>query len=425
MRYKFKLCWWLTLFLLGGRTLATAQPSSSARHWGYAVEVLPGRVLVMDKYQSLYQKGKNNMALSAEVTYTTQPADSDVVDREYGFPTFGIGLLYCANHRVTMHREANVEWGQLVPVAYESRLGNTCTLYGTFERPFLRLNHWQLDYLLKFGIGYSHNKYNRTNAIDNELIGSRWLFFFGTGVQMIYRLSADWGVQLGFSYYHHSNGALNRPNKGSNFLSPTIGICCTPDIQSTRSSTVSNKRESLFKPYTYFNLTVGIGAKALDEDWKRTQFETAPGSVDYRTDHFKRYIAYSLQADIMRRYAHRWASGVGVDLFYGSYAGHVESLDKTNGRVLMHSPWSVGIAAKHEAFYHSLSCAMSLGTYLYRHMGFRARELEKPYYERVGIHYTLNRWGRIQVGVNVKAHLTKADLTEVSFGIPLRLGHKQ
>ncbi len=48
---------------------------------------------------------------------------------------------------------------------------------------------------------------------------------------------------------------------------------------------------------------------------------------------------------------------------------------------------------------------MALGVYLYRHMGASAKEIEKPYYERIGI----------------KAHLTKADLTEIVISLPFRL----
>ena len=31
------------------------------------------------------------------------------------------------------------------------------------------------------------------------------------------------------------------------------------------------------------------------------------------------------------------------------------------------------------------------GVYLYRHMGASAKEIEKPYYERIGIFYTIPR----------------------------------
>ena len=64
---------------------------------------------------------------------------------------------------------------------------------------------------------------------------------------------------------------------------------------------------------------------------------------------------------------------------------------------------------------------MALGVYVYRFMGHLANELEKPYYERIGLHYTFARLGGLQVGINVKAHYLKADYTEVSVGWPIRL----
>lgn len=133
----------------------------------------------------------------------------------------------------------------------------------------------------------------------------------------------------------------------------------------------------------------------------------------------------ALQANVMCRYARRWASGFGADVFYGSYSHRVEELDQLHGITdVSHSPWSVGLAAKHEAFYHNLSLAMSLGVYLYREMGSSAKEIEKPYYERIGIHYAMPRLGGLKVGANVKAHLTKADYTELVVTVPITFSKK-
>ena len=96
-------------------------------------------------------------------------------------------------------------------------------------------------------------------------------------------------------------------------------------------------------------------------------------------------MAYSAQVDLMWRYARRWASGIGADISYGTYADRVRDLDEAAGRSLPHSPWSFGLGLRHEAYYHRLSLDMALGVYLYRHMGASAKEIEKPYYERIGI----------------------------------------
>ena len=123
----------------------------------------------------------------------------------------------------------------------------------------------------------------------------------------------------------------------------------------------------------------------------------------------------------MYRYARRWASGLGLDVYYGSYYRHVRDLDCEAGKTCSHSPWSVGISAKHSVFYHNLSLDMALGVYLFRQMGASAKVIEKPYYERIGIFYSFPRLAGLRIGASVNAHFTKADLTEIIIGIPLRL----
>lgn len=113
--------------------------------------------------------------------------------------------------------------------------------------------------------------------------------------------------------------------------------------------------------------------------------------------------------------------GIGIDAFYGTYASHIKEMDEAAGATVKHSPFSLGIAGKHEVFWHQFSLSMSLGVYLYRHMGSSAKEMETPYYERIGLHYTFARLGGLQLGMNVKAHKTKADFTEISIGYPVRL----
>ena len=161
-----------------------------------------------------------------------------------------------------------------------------------------------------------------------------------------------------------------------------------------------------FSPYWYSSLRLGVGGKTLLEDWQLTQFGTDPEAPRYRTD---------------RRYARRWASGIGADISYGTYADRVRDLDEAAGRSLPHSPWSFGLGLRHEAYYHRLSLDMALGVYLYRHMGASAKEIEKPYYECIGIFYTIPRLHHLRVGCSVKAHLTKADLTEIVISLPFRL----
>ena len=393
--------------------------------WGGMVRFTPGRQMSMDKYTRQWIQGKQVYTLAAELTHTAIPSDSDAFAADYGYPTLSLGLTYDFNHGVTMHRYPSPDWGKAQEVNYMSVLGNALSVYGAFSRPLLRTRHWEAAYIFRMGLGFNTHKYNRQDAIDNELIGSYATIFFGAAVNLSYFFTPEWAVTAGIEYHHHSNGALYRPNKGENTWGPTLGVVYAPAHQTILAQQQNHRgNQKAWKGFWYADIAAGLGAKTLLEDWQITQFQTDPEESDYRTEHFKIYPAFSLKVSFMRRYARRWASGIGADLFYGTYYHHVRDIER--GGKLTHgtstvSPWSVGLAARHTVFYHNLSLAMSLGFYLYRHMGLHAKEIEKPYYEQIGLHYSIPKWNDMHVGININAHLTKADFTEISVGFPLRL----
>ena len=398
---------------------AMAAPVDTLRHWGAELSVTPGRTIVMDEWQRKWQRDKNNFAIDLKLIHAYLPSDSNDYARDYGFPTLSLGAKWGLNHGVTMHKGEEF-WGKtknaINEVDYDSHMGNTISFYGQFARPLIRTSHFETDYALNFGLCWSHLKYNVIDNIDNELIGSRWNIFFGAGIHGTWHFLQDWGLRMGIDYYHYSNGALNRPNKGANFVGATIGLVYQPYYEASipHHSTSAKK----FEKYWYLNPYIGIGGRTLMEEWQMTQFSSTPDDPDYRTDSFKCYWAYSFGTDVMYRYARRWASGIGVDVFYGTYDGRVQEICQKRGDDSTISPWSVGIAAKHEAFFGPLSLNVSLGLYLYRHMGKWSKELEKQYYERVGINYRFKKLSELKIGINIKAHKTKADLTEVVISYP-------
>lgn len=396
---------------------AKADDNDSVRRFGCSFDVHPGKVISMDKYQKKWQKKTQSVSLNAQINYVSLPKDSDLFDKEYNFPKLSVGFRYSFND-VTMHRSPDEAWGLAEEVGYDSRLGNIASLYASFTRPLFRRRRWSTDYMLATGISFAGTKYNKQDNIDDELIGANWNIYFQLGFHLTYRIARDWGIRAGIDYYHHSNGALYRPNKGANIWGPSAGIEYFPYYDNL----IENQTKAASKPfnkYWYVELSAGLGGKTLNEDWQQTQFHTPEGEPDYRTENFRIYPTCSSQANIMFRYSRRWASGLGADLFYGNYASHIEKMDIAAGKDLKHSPFSVGLGARHQVFYHRFSLSMSLGYYLYRHMGDNANQVEKPYYERIGITYTFPKLRHLTVGAFVKAHLTKADYTEFSVSFPV------
>ncbi|MBQ8712748.1 MAG: acyloxyacyl hydrolase [Prevotella sp.] len=409
MTRRFMSC---LLIWLSVTTIVRASTGDSLRHWGYGVAMHPNWQQAFDKDIRAWLYDNEAFAVNVEAIHSALPSDSSAIDADFGYPTLAVGLRYGDNHRVTMRKGRTTD-GSFSP------LGNTLTLYGTFSRPLFRTRHWEADYAMGTGIGYSSTIYNKEDDIDNELIGSHLSVYFNVGLHLTYHPVPDWGIKAGVEFCHHSNGALARPNKGANSLGPSLSLAYTPYYKATvKTQPVATRH----KPLTFVDLSVGVGGKTLLEEWRMTQ-ALPKSDPDYCTEDFTFYMTYSLHAKLMRRYARRWASGVGVDLHYGSFSSRLDEIDRQLWRrEVTHSPWSVGVSANHNVYYHNMTLQMALGYYLYHETGFYSERLEdKPYYERIGLFYSCPSLNNLSLGVSLNAHMTKADFTEIVISYPIKL----
>jgi len=408
----------ILLSTLSINVTAEVNDSLSIAKMGIEFRYIPAQTLTLDKEPRIWTKTKDTHSWAAQINVTPT---KNAYAHDYNYPTFSFGLRYHLNHGTTMHRDD--PWGEAQPVNYTSKLGNFLTLYGTFNRPLYRSKHWQWGYYLGTGIAYTSLKYNQKNDIDNEYIGSHLNIYFNAGLYGQVKIAKEWSVKGGLDFAHHSNGAMARPNKGANYFGPFVGLVYEPQQATSPIAKRNTEATQPFQKYWFTEFTLGLGGKTLLEEWLQTQFNTPQGQPDYRKEHFTYYGAYSFHTHLLYRYARRWASGVGVGLFYGEYAHRIARMDKENGHTdEKHSPWSASIEARHEVYYGNVSVRLTLGYYLYRHMGYSANHgLEYPYHEQVGVFYSFPKLKGLTLGFSVNAHATKADFTELQLSIPVRL----
>ncbi len=408
----------ILLSTLSINVTAEVNDSLSIAKMGIEFRYIPAQTLTLDKEPRIWTKTKDTHSWAAQINVTPT---KNAYAHDYNYPTFSFGLRYHLNHGTTMHRDD--PWGEAQPVNYTSKLGNFLTLYGTFNRPLYRSKHWQWGYYLGTGIAYTSLKYNQKNDIDNEYIGSHLNIYFNAGLYGQVKIAKEWSVKGGLDFAHHSNGAMARPNKGANYFGPFVGLVYDPQQATSPIAKRNTEATQPFQKYWFTEFTLGLGGKTLLEEWLQTQFNTPQGQPDYRKEHFTYYGAYSFHTHLLYRYARRWASGVGVGLFYGEYAHRIARMDKENGHTdEKHSPWSASIEARHEVYYGNVSVRLTLGYYLYRHMGYSANHgLEYPYHEQVGVFYSFPKLKGLTLGFSVNAHATKADFTELQLSIPVRL----
>lgn len=397
---------------------AIAEENDTLPHWGAQLTVNPSVVPTMDREIKELVQRNGALTIGGQLRHVSLPSDGDLYAQDYGYPTFIFGANYNVYNHVNLHRDENADLGKGMPVDYNTALGNSFSFYAGFERAFFRTPRWEADYQFNIGLGLSHRKYNRHTQVDNLMISSNVSIYFGAAFHATYRFAKDWGLKGGIEFNHHSSGTLARPNKGSNTIGPTIGIVYYPYYEELLKAP-QYKKTTEFTPSDYWNFTVNAGLCTLYQDWLKTQFETEPTDPDYRSNDFRHYAVYSLQADYMRRHHRRWASGVGLDLYYLTYMNHIREMDRGNGT--RHCPLSIGISAKHEAFYHNISLAMSFGFYALRLVGKSAGKVEQPFYETIGLKYHFPKLNNIALGAYVRAHAFKADHTGISLSVPIYL----
>lgn len=433
----------LLLLALPMLSLLATVPDSTLGHWGIAADFAPGKIMRVGPKGNKWVKRNDAQTIGVELRYQTHPSDNDPYAADYNYPAFGVGLRYGHYQDVTLHKlpeaQRNEYWE---PADYLSSLGDIFTLYTFFERPIVNKPTWSVDYRLDVGAGYSSHRYDRLHNIDNVLIGSHWLIYYGMGVHGTYYFAPQWGLRVGLEFAHHSNGALRKPNKGANFYGPMFGIVYrdtegTEELSWRRrvnhfiggndmggslyaADRTHARRPTLGGKPIYGRVAVGVGAKAQLEGYSSDPNVPIHPEVNTHDGKSRFYMNYTVQADLMCRYARRWSSGVGLDLYYSMEAHRLKQIDGQSGHAdAKHSPWSVGIAGKHEVHYGNLSLNMALGLYLYREMGRAVRVENKPYYERVGLKYSIPGAGGLFVGGNVKAHVAKANLTEIVVGVDI------
>ena len=235
-------------FVPAPTAIAEASDSVTIQKTGIEIRYTPARTLTPGKEPRIWTKTKETHAIAAQVNVT--PTENCFAV-EYNYPIFSVGLRYNLNHGTTMHRDT--PWGEAQPVEYTSKLGNLLTLYGTFNRPIHRGRRWQWGYYLGTGIGYTALKYNRQNDIDNEYIGSHLNIFFTAGLYGQYQFAKEWSVKGGLDFAHHSNGAMERPNKGANYLGPFVGVVYEPDAQTTKAAKRNTAVTEPFQKYWFMN----------------------------------------------------------------------------------------------------------------------------------------------------------------------------
>lgn len=354
------------------------------------------------------------------MTSQANPLDTaiSVYDRVFGFPTLEAGV------QLLDYSHTHLRTGD---TPYYSSLGYVWTAYVGFRRDIYRNKHWSFGYVFEHGLTYCSRPYNKYSNVDNDMIGQHLSLYFGFGCYAGYRITPSVELSMGLEYKHVSNGATDRPNKGSNSYGLAMRARCDLNrpaydqgqTHAQRRLLLSRFQRQPFDSYMYLDVNASVGFRTMFEEWLLHRDYLPEGAPHYHDGNLSLHTVWSTSVVPMFRYNQVHASGIGLEYTFGGYTGRTPLIEREMELTghYRHSKHTLSIAAHHEVFYKQISMAMSLGTFLFRQHGWVQKKYEPPLYETIGIRYYPKFFKPFYLGYNVKANGGKAYAMEVKVGV--------
>lgn len=346
------------------------------------------------------------MTYDVAADFETLPTDTCSYASAYGFPTVGIGI--------SVSNLANVQ------MEGSSHLSDIYTIYGSFERPLVRGTLLTWGFRLEGGLTTtSLHLWDPVGNPGNEALTSRFMANASVGLFAKYHIGRRWEVGASLMYRHYSNGRLSIPNAGLDVLGG--GIFARWRLNDYHPTLYP--RTSINRPFDgrglLCHLSIGGGVHSCQTEWRAAK-KIAEESGEPMQRRFPQHPKMSLSADLMYRYALKYASGLGLDLYWSSNMKQLRESDlilygeEAVEASLGYDPLSLGVSVHQEIYWRNCSLYVALGGYLYRHKGIGGDR--GWHYERAGLRYYPPRGKGSFVGLTIKAHSFVAEYLEFSTG---------
>lgn len=365
------------------------------------------------------------MTYDLELGWQTEPESGNIYAQQFGYPVISVG--------VSVARMGHFQF------ADHTKFPNLYSIYGSFERSLLRSEHLSLGYMFDFGGTYNPGRYDPIANPGNNWLSAPFMAYFGVGAFAKFHIGKRWEVGADFMFRHYSNGRLALPNEAINALGGGIfARYRLSDYDYTKYKGKVKKVTDFDKGMQYM-ITFGTGFHTCQAEWNTYAYDHSnpdkPSRVPSKKEaaSLKAHPKFSLSFDALYRYSLRYATGIGIDMFYSSNMKELEAADRIlYGDAAVeacpgYSPISLGIAVVQEVYWRNFAVHVAIGAYPYRHKGVNDPELNEKlddrergwHYEKAGIRYYFPKLGDTYVGFAIKSHSIKAEYLEFSVGIRL------
>ena len=355
------------------------------------------------------------MTYEASIGLQTNPEDGSVYSQKFGYPIFNLGLSVARMGNFKFHDQ--------------TRFSDLYTLFGSFERSLMRRKNVSIGYLLDFGITYNPDRYDPVNNPGNNWLSSPVMAYFGAGAFIKFHVGKRWEIGADAMFRHFSNGRLALPNEALNALGGGLFARYRLEDYDHKRYKGTTPLKADYKRGMQYMIVLGGGVHTCMAEWN-AKVESESDPVKKSQIKLKAHPKLSLSFDALYRYSLRYASGVGVDVFYSSNMKELEAsdrifygdeeVDNSPG----YNPISIGLAFVQEVYWKNFAVHVAIGAYPYRHKGVNSEAAKEAgdrergwHYEKAGIRYYFPKLGDTFLGFAIKSHSIKAEYLEFSAGV--------
>ena len=392
---------------------ALAQPSLSVRFGGSAVCLDQREATIAGKtLDGTVMAGSFPVCPTFNAKIGWYDTSGSVFSSLYRQPQYGIGtsveFLDLCRYTKTDRNAVSDRGGYL---------SNIYNIYGFVDRPMVRTDRMNFQYTLELGPGFSTGIWDPQTNVSNQVMGSVMTIHVGLGLEALFALRDRSEVGVGLYYIHNSNGSTCLPNRGYNGIEIAANYkinCRRRPVPAAAGALRDTSRARMaLSPRTTYGKGFSIDAYASGSMSAITNEHYLEGCKGCPV-----YPRFAFGADVTYRYARRFSSGVGVDVFW-TPESLTAKLEEVNGALFEtevdYAPVSVGLAAIQEFHYRNLSFRLGLGAYAYNRDGFNYRHLA---YQTIALRYYVPRAGNMFVGIGLKTHrFTMADCLQLTLGV--------
>ena len=368
--------------------------------------------------------GRGYMTYEAALGFQTDPSDACAYSQAFGFPMISVGFA------VANMGDFKFVDGSKFPALY--------AMYGSFERSIMRRQHFSWGYQLDFGLSYNPERYDPVACPANNWLSSPVMAYFGVGPFAKVHFGKHWEIGANVMFRHFSNGRTGLPNEALNAIGAGVFARYRLAEYTPEKYAKAEKVKKEFKKGMQYMVTAGFGIHTCQAEWNVLAYDKYLESIpESRTPSkedaaaLKAHPKFSLSFDATYRYSLRYATGIGVDMFYSSNMKELEASD----RILYgdeavdncpgYSPISLGVAVVQEVYFRNFAVHVAIGAYPYRKKGVNDSALNDKFddrergwnYEKAGFRYYFPKLGDTFLGFAIKSHSIKAEYLEFSAGV--------